>query len=161
MLTRCSEPEFDPGELVWMDSADGRQQGERNDSDRTQVDPAARLDGPVLLECEVSSNQPIVEFAGLDLQWLNIASDLLLVAVVHNFKSAISLRPDRAVHDDAEMRLDCVGYRLRRNHRELDPCQINTGRGPLDLAEFDVLDEESGDDVHPCKVAGVHRLAML
>ena len=114
------------------------------------------LDGSVILKREICPHQPVVELAGLDLQRLHISGDLLITAEVHDFEGASTLSIEWAADNDTQMWLDGVWNWLRRSHRELDSCQINSRGWAFDLTEFDVLDEEGGDDVHTGNVAGVH-----
>ena len=115
-----------------------------------------RLDRSVLFEGQFSPNQSVIELAGFHLKRLHIAGDLLLTAEVHDFEGASTLSIGWAADNDTQMWLDGVWNRLRRCHRELDSCQINSRGWAFDLTEFDVLDEERGDDVHTGNVAGVH-----
>jgi hypothetical protein len=95
-----------------------------------------------------SPHEPVVELAGLDLEWLHVPGDLLAVAVVDDLERTSSGVIDRASHDDDEVRLDRARHRAGCRSRELHTDQVDPGRRARNGAQVDAVDEQGGDDLH-------------
>ncbi len=113
------------------------------------------------VEAELCSHEAIGEPAGLDVDRLHVTCHLFATAPEHDLQRAV--RPlARTVTDyDSHVWLD--GDRERSGCRggELHPGQVDPGRRSRHLTEFDVVDEQGGDDLHPDTVARRSSLPVM
>lgn len=116
---------------------------------RTLIESTMCLDRAVILEGELAFDQSIAELARLDLERLDIASDLLAGCVTEDrFEDGRSLLVRTATHQHDQMGIDGQGNGSWRGKREHHSREVDARRRSGNLTELDVLDEECSNDVH-------------
>jgi len=112
------------------------------------VDPAASLNGAVVLELEFGPDEAVGELAGFDIEWLDVAGDLLLATVEGHLQHALARAFRCATNDHAQVGRPGEGQGSRRRRAELNARQVDPCRRPRHLPEVDLVDEQGGDDLH-------------
>jgi len=85
-----------------------------------------RFDGAEILEGQFCPHESVIELALLNLEWLDIASQLFLASPVHHLEYAVVARVGRAVDDHAEVGLNSDRDWPGGSRRELDAGDIDS-----------------------------------
>ena len=128
--------------------APGWEERERYRGHGAEVEAGMGLDRAQVLEGQLGPDQAVAEAARLDLQRLDVAGDLLAVAVVRHLECAGSRLVVVAAHEHHEVRLDRERRLARCDLREVHPCEVDLGGRPCLAPQVDPFDEDGGDDVH-------------
>jgi len=112
------------------------------------VDPAARLDRAVVLEVEFGPDKAVGELAGLNIERLNVAGDLLLAAMEGHLQYTLARALRRTANDHAEVGRPGEGQGSWGRCAELNTRQVDSRCRSRHLPEVDLIDEQGGDDLH-------------
>jgi TetR/AcrR family transcriptional regulator len=135
----------------------GRRRKERvgHHGHRARVDAAASFYRAVVVEVELGPNQPVAELSGLDRQGLDVAGDLLVVAVIGDLEHPLARLVGATADDDDEVGGPRQWHRVGRSSGELDARQVDPGRRTVDLTDIHLVDEQGGDYLHRSDATGL------
>ena len=85
-----------------------------------------RFDGAEILEGQFCPHESVIELAWLNLEWLDIASQLFLAPPVHHLEHAVVTRVGRAVDDYAKVGLNSDRDWPGGRRRELNAGDIDS-----------------------------------